>query len=52
MEKHTVLGRSNLKSQSKNICVKEMKGKSVTFTKGKKHFSKINGGRVTFLWRI
>ena len=37
MEKLTVSGSSNLKAQYK-ICVKKMKEKSVTFTKGKSEF--------------
>ena len=37
MEKLTMPGSSNLKA-SKNICVKKMKEKSVTFTKGKSKF--------------
>ena len=37
MEKLTMPGSSNLKA-STNICVKKMKEKSVTFTKGKSKF--------------
>ena len=37
MEKLTMPGSSNLKA-STNICVKKMKVKSVTFTKGKSKF--------------
>ena len=51
-------GSSNLKEQHK-VCVKEMKEKSVTFTKGKSKFIQNHRegggweeGEVTFLWRI
>ena len=51
MEKLTVPGSSNLKAQ---IYVKKMKEKSVLLylPKEKANFSKINVGKVTFLWRI
>ena len=49
-------GSINLKTQHK-FCVKKMKEKFVAFcflklkAKKKANFSKIIGGRVTFMWR-
>ena len=47
MEKLTVPGRSNLKESTK-ICVKEMKEKSVTLTKGKSKFLENKQREVEF----
>ena len=66
MSNHCLIGmRRNLQCVAvvierhiRNSCVKEMKEKSVAFcllrlkAKEKANFTKTNGGRVTFLWRI
>ena len=51
MEKLRVPGRSNLKAQYKDLCERDER-KVLHFPKEKANFSKINRGRVTFLWRI